>query len=125
MGTDRVAMIGAGTMGHGICQVVSTAGMAVSLNDINENILADAELKIAKSLERSVSMGRITDTEKGEILSRISFTTDLQETVQDADLVIEAILEDLDLKKESVMLDAGCGAGNFSLPATNTLAMMD
>ena len=100
MEINKVAMIGAGTMGHGISQVVSSAGMAVRLNDINENILADAESKIKKSLDRSVGKGRITDKEKGEILSRISYTTDLQEAVKDADLVIEAVLENLELKKE-------------------------
>lgn len=100
MGINNVAMIGAGTMGHGICQVVSTAGMEVSLNDINQEILADAKAKIAKSLDRSVNKGRITEKEKEEILSRISFTTDLHKALLEADLVIEAILEDLELKKE-------------------------
>lgn len=100
MEIKKVAMIGAGTMGHGICQVVSSAGMAVCLNDINDDILADAEVKITKSVDRSVSKGRITEKEKEEVLSRISYTTDLQKAVQDADLVIEAILENLELKKE-------------------------
>jgi len=100
MEINKVAMIGAGIMGHGICQVVSSAGMEVSLNDINQDILADAKVKIAKSLDRSVNKGRITDKEKEGILSRISFTTDLRKAVQEADLVIEAILENLELKKE-------------------------
>jgi 3-hydroxybutyryl-CoA dehydrogenase len=96
----KVAVIGAGTMGHGIAQVAATAHLDVSLNDIKDEFLARAKSGIDGSLDRMLKKEKITAQEKEAILSRITFTTDIAKAVKDADLIIEAIPEILELKKE-------------------------
>ena len=96
----KVAVIGAGTMGHGIAQVAATAHYDVCLNDIKDEFLARAKSGIDGSLDRMLKKEKITEQEKQAILSRITFTTDIPKAVKDADLIIEAIPEILELKKE-------------------------
>jgi 3-hydroxybutyryl-CoA dehydrogenase len=96
----KVAVIGAGTMGHGIAQVTATAHMDVALNDIKDEFLARAKSGIDGSLDRMLKKEKITAQEKEAILSRITFTTDIAKAVKEADLIIEAIPEILELKKE-------------------------
>jgi 3-hydroxybutyryl-CoA dehydrogenase len=96
----KVAVIGAGTMGHGIAQVAATAHYDVCLNDIKDEFLARAKSGIDGSLDRMLKKEKITEQEKQAILSRITFTTDIAKAVKDADLIIEAIPEILELKKE-------------------------
>jgi 3-hydroxybutyryl-CoA dehydrogenase len=96
----KVAVIGAGTMGHGIAQVAATAHYDVSLNDVKDEFLARAKSGIDGSLDRMLKKEKITAQEKEAILSRITFTTDIAKAVKDADLIIEAIPEILELKKE-------------------------
>ena len=100
MEIKKVSVIGAGTMGHGIAQVTATAHMDVSLNDVKDEFLTRAKSGIDTSLDRMLKKEKITEKEKEAILSRITFTTDIAKAVKDADLVIEAIPEDLELKKE-------------------------
>ncbi len=100
MNIKQVAMIGAGVMGHGIAQVVATAGFQVKLYDVSESILANAKSRIGKSLDRGVQKGKITERDKKEILHRILHTTDLSEAAKDVDLVIEAAPEQIALKNE-------------------------
>jgi 3-hydroxybutyryl-CoA dehydrogenase len=96
----KIAVIGAGIMGHGIAQVAATAHYDVSLNDIKDEFLARAKAGIEGSLDRMVKKEKITEQEKQAIVSRITFTTDIAKAVKDADLIIEAIPEVLELKKE-------------------------
>ena len=100
MEIKKVAVIGAGTMGHGIAQVAATAHYDVCLNDIKDEFLARAKSGIDGSLDRMLKKEKITEQEKQAILSRITFTTDIAKAVKDADLIIEAIPEILELKKE-------------------------
>ena len=100
MEIKKVAVIGAGTMGHGIAQVAATAHYDVCLNDIKDEFLARAKSGIDGSLDRMLKKEKITAQEKEAILSRITFTTDIPKAVKDADLIIEAIPEILELKKE-------------------------
>lgn len=100
MEIKKVAIIGAGIMGHGIAQVVSTAGIEVRLNDIKEEILEKARSEIDSSLNRMLKKDKITAEEKAGIFSRIAFTTDLSEAVKGADLVIEVIPEIMEMKKK-------------------------
>ncbi len=100
MEIKKVAVIGAGTMGHGIVQLVATAGLYASLNDISGEILAKAKVNIEKSLDRVVKKGVIDEKGKADICSRINYTTNLEEAVKDADLVVEAVIENIDLKKK-------------------------
>lgn len=101
MEIKKIAVIGAGTMGRGIAQVVSTAGFRVSLNDVNGKILSNAIGTITALLEKSEKKGKISFEDREKILSRIETTTELGNAAADADLVIEAVSELLDLKKET------------------------
>lgn len=100
MNIQKVAVIGAGTMGNGIAQVAATAGFEVGLNDIKDEYLARARAAIEGSLDRMVKKDRISKNERDSILKRIAFTTDLEKAVSSADLVVEAVLENIELKKE-------------------------
>jgi 3-hydroxybutyryl-CoA dehydrogenase len=100
MEIKNVTVIGSGIMGHGITQVVATAGFKVQLNDISDAYLQNAKSKIESSLDKGIKKGKISEGDKGNILSRISFSTDLPGAVKDADLVVEAVPENIDLKKQ-------------------------
>lgn len=96
----NISVIGSGTMGNGIAHVFAQFGFEVSLVDIKSEFLEKAMLTISKNLERQVSKGTLTESEKLETLSRITPFTDLKLGVQHADLVVEAATENLALKLE-------------------------
>lgn len=100
MDISKVAVIGAGTMGHGIAQVVSTAGISTGLYDIKTDYLDRARTRIIESLNRQAQKGKIDRQQLEDIISRIGFSTGLQAVVEGADLIIEAVPENLELKKE-------------------------
>lgn len=119
MDIKKVAIIGSGTMGHGIAQVAATAGLIVGLNDIKDEFLAKAKAGIDTSLSRMVKKGKISGEEKTAILSRITFSTDIAAMVDNADLVVEAAPEIIDLKKDIFkQLDSLCKPE--AILATNT-----
>jgi 3-hydroxybutyryl-CoA dehydrogenase len=99
----RVAVIGFGTMGSGITQVVAQAGYEVIARDVTDDLLKRG-LELIKSgpfgLEKAIEKGKITREQAEAVLSRIKVTTDLAAAVKEADFVIEAVFEDLDLKKK-------------------------
>jgi len=96
----KVAVLGAGVMGHGIAQVVATAGYEVWVRDIKQEILDKARENIEKSLKKAVEKKKISEERSKEILSRIHFTLNIEEAVRDADIVIEAVPEVMDIKKQ-------------------------
>lgn len=100
MEIKRVAVIGAGLMGTGISQVVATGGYLVSVRDISSEILNRSKTKIEKRLNEQVHKGRLTETEAKDIMSKINFTEDLKAACEDVDFIIEAVPEDLDLKRK-------------------------
>jgi 3-hydroxybutyryl-CoA dehydrogenase len=109
MAIEKVAVIGGGTMGNGIAQVVAGSGLAVTLVDIDEGALEKAIARIRKSLERLVQRGKITAEEVAEILGRIATTTDLEAAAADADHAIETVIEDFTTKADVLgRLDAAC-----------------
>ncbi|HAQ53575.1 MAG TPA: 3-hydroxybutyryl-CoA dehydrogenase, partial [Flavobacteriaceae bacterium] len=95
----NIAVIGAGTMGNGIAHVFAQHGFKVSLIDREISILKKALETIEKNLNRQADKGQINSTEIPEILSSISLHSKLEEGLAHADLVIEAIVEDLEVKK--------------------------
>ena len=95
----KIAVLGAGTMGSGIAQVIAQAGYEVILRDIKEEYVDQGLKTIRKNLDRSVKKERITEDKKEDILEHISGTTDVSH-LSDVDLVIEAVNEDMDLKKK-------------------------
>ncbi len=101
MDIKNVCVIGAGAMGAGIAQVVATAGYSVNLVDINETILQTALEGIKKNLDRFfVQKNKLTAEEVAKIMGRITTQIDYHEVVKGAQLVIEAVFEDMNLKKK-------------------------
>jgi len=97
----KVAVIGAGLMGHGIAQVAAqVAKFEVSLRDVEQRFLDKGMSMINDSLQRFLKKGVITENELKETLGRIHPTLDLKEAVADADLIIEAVPENVKLKKD-------------------------
>jgi len=99
MTVKNIAVIGAGTMGNGIAHVFAQFGYPVALVDIKQEFLERALNTISTNLDRQIKKGVVTPEEKPQILQRISPSTDLATAVKDADLVIEAVNENLELKQ--------------------------
>lgn len=98
MEVKRIGVVGAGAMGHGIAQVAAQIGCEVVMRDIEDSFVQRGLKGIDKFLSKSVEKGKLSAEEKGSILGRIRGTTDMSE-LKGADFVIEAVIEDLDLKK--------------------------
>ena len=95
----KVCVLGAGAMGAGIAQVCSHAGYAVAMRDVEQRFVESGFRRIRVPLSKRVEKGKMTQDEVEAILSRIEGTTDLAAAVSDAQLVIEAVPEKMDLKK--------------------------
>ena len=93
----KVSIIGAGTMGSGIAQIAATKEHEVCLYDSFEGAIENAQEKLNKILNRLVEKERISKEDKDNILSRINFTKDIKE-IKGSGLVIEAIIENLEIK---------------------------
>jgi len=116
---NKIAVLGSGIMGHGIAQVSAMAGYQVSLRDIEMAFLDKAMEKIKWSLGKLVEKQKITAAESENIFSRISPTVDLATALKDADLLVEAVPEDMNLKKK-VYADVEKVADKKTLFASNT-----
>lgn len=99
MSIKTIGVIGAGSMGSGIANLAAMSGFNVVLRDIEERFLENGMKRIDGFMGKSVERGKMTEEDKSEILGRITTTTAMED-LKDADLVIEAVLEDMDLKKE-------------------------
>ncbi|GAB6258506.1 MULTISPECIES: 3-hydroxyacyl-CoA dehydrogenase NAD-binding domain-containing protein [Peribacillus] len=99
MAIQTIGVVGAGSMGSGIANLAAMNGFTVILCDIEDSYLENAIKRIGKFMDKSVARGKMTENQKQETLGRIQTTTRLEE-MKDADVVIEAVLEDLNLKKE-------------------------
>ena len=125
MEIKKIGVVGAGTMGHGIALVAAKAGYEVVLRDINEELVERGLSKIEKFLEKSVKKGKIDEKEKNEIISRIEGTTKLED-MKDADVIIEAIFEDVNVKKELFAeLDKICKEKAIFASNTSTIPITD
>ena len=119
---QRVLVVGAGTMGTGIAQVAARAGYRTELFDVVPGAAQKALDRIAESLSRAVEKGRCTAQEREEALGRLSAAADLDSAAAQADLVIEAAPEDLQLKKELFAKLSKAARGDAIL-ATNTSSL--
>jgi len=97
---DTITVLGAGTMGHGIAEVAALAGYDVYLRDINEELVEDGYEQIEWSLDKLAEKERISEDVRDGALDRITPLVDLEEAVQETDVVIEAIVENMDIKKD-------------------------
>jgi 3-hydroxybutyryl-CoA dehydrogenase len=95
----NIVVIGGGTMGNGIAHTAAASGFDVTLVDVNESILQRAVSTITANLQRGVDKGKMTAEERDAVVGRIRPATDMQ-VVRDADLVIEAIIEDTQAKTQ-------------------------
>jgi 3-hydroxybutyryl-CoA dehydrogenase len=95
-----VAVLGAGTMGHGIAQVCAMAGCTTRLQDIGQAQVDAGLAKITANLEAGVARGKVSDEHRRETLARLSGATAVEDAVAGADLVIEAVPERLEIKRE-------------------------
>jgi len=120
MQIKKVAVLGAGLMGHGITQVTAqTAQYQVYMRDIKQEFLDNGMKMINDSLQRFLKKGEMTEAQVNEVLGRIHPTLDLKEAVADADLIIEAVTENPELKKK-VLAEADAAAKPDAIIATNT-----
>ena len=118
---EKVAILGAGIMGAGIAQVAAQGGYQVILRDLQQSIVLDRLRTVEKNLQKAVEKKQLNAQQRDEILSRISTCTDLAE-VHAADLVIEAVVENMAVKKQIFAeLDHLCQS--HTLLATNTSSL--
>ena len=117
----KVSVIGAGTMGAGIAQIAATKGHEVCLYDSFDGAVETAENKLKKILERLVEKERISKQENEEILNRINFSNSL-ENIKGSELVIEAIIENLDIKQK-VFSEIESLVDNNCIIASNTSSL--
>jgi len=126
MEIKKVALIGAGAMGTGIAYVCAVKGYNVSIRDINEDLIKRGMGKVREMIATGVNRGKLTPKEAEEIMKRIKSTTDVAEAVRDADLVIEAVFEDMDLKKKVFKeLDELCPPHTILASNTSTLSITE
>ncbi len=97
---EKVAVIGAGTMGRGIAFATALKGLSVNLQDINQTSLEQSRAYIKEQFETAIKLGKITEEEAADNFEKVHYTTNLEEAAKDVDLVIEAVLELMDLKIE-------------------------
>jgi 3-hydroxybutyryl-CoA dehydrogenase len=116
----RIAVLGAGLMGHGITQVAAQIGKyEVYMRDIEQRFIDNGMNMIQASLQKFLSKGQITEAQMNEILARIHPTLDLKEAVSDADLIIEAVPENVELKK-AMFHEVDTYAPSHAIIASNT-----
>jgi 3-hydroxybutyryl-CoA dehydrogenase len=121
----KIGVVGAGTMGNGIAQVAAEAGFSVVMRDIEDSFVQRGLKTIEKNLGRAVEKGKKTREEADAVLGRISGTTDLG-LFKDVDLVVEAVIEKMELKKELYKeLDQVCPPGTVLASNTSGLSITE
>ncbi|MEJ2900971.1 3-hydroxybutyryl-CoA dehydrogenase [Pedobacter panaciterrae] len=115
----NISVIGSGTMGNGIAHVFAQFGYQVNLIDINKDALEKAINTIGKNLDRQVTKGTITEVQKAETIKNITVLTDMQLGVANADFIVEAATENLDLKLK-IFKDLDAFAKPEAILASNT-----
>ncbi len=121
----KIFVIGAGAMGAGIAQAFATKGYEVILRDIKDEFVDRGLAGIHKNLDRLVAKERITEEEKQDILSRLTGTTEMC-YVADCDLVVEAAVENIEIKKQIfAQLDEICGDDTILATNTSSLSITD
>jgi len=123
MAIQKVGVVGCGLMGSGIAQVCSQAGFSTVVREVNGELVEKGLKGIEKNLNRLVEKGTLTETAKGEVRGRLKGTTSLED-LKDCDLIIEAIVEQLPVKRELfVALDTLCPAHTIFASNTSSLTI--
>jgi 3-hydroxybutyryl-CoA dehydrogenase len=122
MSIERVLVVGAGRMGSGIAQAMAQAGLTVTLSDVCEDLVLKGQRQIEKALSKSVEKNKLTGDQKAAIIERISGVVMLDEAAVNIDLVIEAAVEKLEVKREIFeTLDKLCPARTIFASNTSSL----
>ena len=116
---ETVAVLGAGTMGHGIAQVCAMQGLTVRLQDINEAGLEHATQRVRGNLEKGVARGKLDAATVTPTMARLSTTTSLEAAIDGAQLIIEAVPERMEIKRQ-LFTTLGEKAAPGAVLATNT-----
>jgi 3-hydroxybutyryl-CoA dehydrogenase len=119
---QKIAVIGAGTMGHGIAYAACASGFTVRLHDADPATLATAREKIAAAFDKAIQRGKTTANDRTAALARLETPATLREAVADASIVIEAVPERLDLK-QVVLGQIEDGISSSALIGTNTSSL--
>ncbi|MCH2471586.1 MAG: 3-hydroxybutyryl-CoA dehydrogenase [Gemmatimonadetes bacterium] len=122
---SKVGVVGCGLMGGGIAEVAAKSGFDVTACEVTDEFLEKGEARIRKSMERAVQKEKLTAEDRDAALQRLSFTTDVSD-LQDCDIVIEAIVEELEAKNALFgELDGLCGSGTIFASNTSSLTITD
>ena len=126
MEIKKVCIVGAGMMGAGIAQVVAQAGLEVRMRDIENRFVQRGMDSIKQNLDRAVTKKRITQEEADAALARLTGTVDLAEAADDADFVIEATTEDMEIKKSVFReLDGLCAPRTVFASNTSSMSITE
>ncbi|MFW9903707.1 MAG: 3-hydroxyacyl-CoA dehydrogenase family protein [Candidatus Thorarchaeota archaeon] len=122
----KICVMGAGLMGNGIAQTCAQAGFKVAMRDIEDRFVESGFNNIKKNLSRAVNKEKMTQKQMDAILDNIHGTTDLKEAAKDADVVIEAIIENRDLKRKVFAeLDEICKLDCIFASNTSSISITD
>ncbi len=122
MNIERICVVGAGTMGHGIAQVAAMSGYQTLLMDLDGQRLAQASERIKANLAKGIARGKVSESLRDETLARLRTSTDLAADRQDVQLVIESVPEDVQLKCK-VLAQCAATVGAGAIVATNTSSL--
>jgi len=117
-----VAVLGAGTMGHGIAQICAMAGCDVRLFDVNEKAASSGAKRVRANLDKGMARGKVTEEERDSALARISIATVIADAVHGVDLVIEAAPELVELKAK-IFAEVDSAAPDHAILASNTSSL--
>jgi 3-hydroxybutyryl-CoA dehydrogenase len=122
---SKVGVIGCGLMGSGIAEVAAKSGFDVTVREINEELLEKGKARISRSMDKAVEKEKLSAEDRDAASARLSFTTEVSD-LAGCDLVIEAIVENLEAKNELfVQLDGLCGEGTIFASNTSSLTITD
>lgn len=125
MNISTVGVVGCGLMGSGIAEIAAKSGFAVKVREVNADALAAGEKRIRKSMDRAVAKEKLSAEDRDAAWARFTFTTEVSD-LADCDLVIEAIVEELEAKNELfVALDELCGEHTIFASNTSSLTITD
>jgi len=125
MSFKKIGVVGCGLMGRGIAEVSAKSGYGVVVSEVNKELLGKGMDAIGKSLSKAVEKGKISDADKQAALGRIQGTVDLKD-MKDCDLIVEAAVENLELKKKIfVELDNICPPNTILSTNTSCLSVID
>lgn len=125
MAINKIGVLGAGLMGSGIAQIAAVSGHPVVILEVNEAVLRKGLSGIDKSLSRQIEKGSLTAEVKAETLARLNGTTNIED-LADCDIIIEAIIENLTIKRETyAKLDAICHDHTIFASNTSSLSITE